>query len=580
MKKNFNSRLGLYILILFTIFACKKERYYAPLDSISEFKSVVEGSSVQLVWQSPSVEFDNFTLEVSKSPDFSILENSSSIDKSSTSHILRGLDLGEEYFARIRTFRNFPNSNSEWSNLNFTTKQGNILLPISMNDIDGNKVTIKWEFPENEPIPPHITKLMIIPNAGQAIEVQLTANDIANKSVIFDRLEKDVQYTVRIYNNKFLRGTEVFTTSAESVNGVWTLSPHSNLKAAVELSKTGDNIILKPGTYNFWLDTISIDSKNITIKAQETATIKPKLYVKNFNIKGTGTSITFTGVDLSGSRITDFKQEIPNSPDTRWNRWLISINKTASDFNEIKFDNCIIRNYYTGVLEMVPGQVGNSVTINNSIIHHTGEDQLFPLLSVGIARVKEGIFTNSTYYKTNKLFITVDNEHPQTKRPILNHINFTFKNNTVDNSWNHSAFDFKAGLLPTKVLLENNIFSNINCAQNFFSNFAQLANNFDKRLINCNFYNVLSKATIYGKNSSNMPVHSWELRHPNLIWNEVKPAFLMNDATHINPNSIKEYPLSIDPGYTDAANLNFTIPATSILRTVDGGKPIGDPRWW
>jgi hypothetical protein len=173
------------------------------------------------------------------------------------------------------------------------------------------------------------------------------------------------------------------------------------------------------------------------------------------------------------------------------------------------------------------------------------------------------------------MFMLVDQE----RNPAIN-LEMIFKNNTVDNSWSAGGISFKELKAPGKVLLQNNIFSNINAAANLFANFSFTANTFEKRLINCNFFNVLSKQTIYGSNSSNMPVHSWELRHPNTVWTEVKPAFIMNNAQHANPNSIKEYPVSFDPGYRNPANLDFTVSPGSALRSLDNGNPIGDPRWW
>jgi hypothetical protein len=172
------------------------------------------------------------------------------------------------------------------------------------------------------------------------------------------------------------------------------------------------------------------------------------------------------------------------------------------------------------------------------------------------------------------MFVLVDAE----KNPA-NVIDFTFSNNTVDNSWSAGAFDFKAVKAPSKCTLRNNIFSNITCSGNFFANFAYTANNFEKRLVNTNFYNVISKSTIYKVNKTG-PVPSWELRHPNNLWTEVVPAFALNDATNENPNSIREYPVSFDPGYKNAAAGDFSISASSPLRTLDANNPVGDPRWW
>ncbi|MEI6949681.1 hypothetical protein V9K67_21015 [Paraflavisolibacter sp. H34] len=72
--------------------------------------------------------------------------------------------------------------------------------------------------------------------------------------------------------------------------------------------------------------------------------------------------------------------------------------------------------------------------------------------------------------------------------------------------------------------------------------------------------------------------YSYTIRYTG--WNEVVRAFVMNDAAHENPLSIREYPVSIDPQYANPEGLDFTIPAANALRNLAGGAAIGDPRWW
>lgn len=576
--KNIQSLMVLLAIISVTILmSCKKDGANSlPLDRSPEnFNSVVDGFNIQLQWTAPEEDFDHYLLQISKSEDFSTLEFQVQVDRTENSYIYRKIDAGVTYFARIRTMRTGPESFSRWTELQFMAAKGNILSPILRENVNGPAVTLRWNLEATDPTLNKVTRIVLVPHVGQQIEIPLSPQHIQAKSITYDKLSKDTRYTVRIYNENFVRGTQIFTTIAQSVNGIWTLGSHSDLKAAIEQSKTGDKIILKAGIYSYWNESILINNKNITISAEENSVVKPKVYVSKIVVKGLESGLSLNGLDLSGARLSEFKQEIPNNPDTRWSEWLLSVEDASSTFATISFDDCIIRSYNTGLIKMVKGQIGNKLVIHNSIIHHLGEDQLSPLIEIGPARIKEGIFSNSTYYMAGKMFIMIDRE-----ANLNNDILFTFKNNTVDRSWSASAFDFKASKAPTRVLLENNIFSNITSAANFFSNFAQLANNFDKRLINCNFHNVNSKATIYGSNQSNMPVHSWELRHPNFNWNEVRPAFLMNGANHPNPHSVNKYSLSIDPEYKNATNLDFTIPANNALRALVPNTILGDPRWW
>lgn len=577
--KKYIRLIGVICMVCTMLSACKKDpqEAYGPLtEAPAQLNYVVQGANIQINWNTPSEVFDYYLLELSKEENFSVLDRQEQIAAEKESIILRNMDLAENYYARIRTVRSSPESSSDWASLVIVTNPSDILLPIMREDIDGDRVNVSWVFPHSDnETAERITHIVIVPAFGLPREISLSTADKMAQELTISELDEDMEYEVRIFNGSLLRGRQLFTTPASSVNGVWTLSPHSDLKDAVERSANGDEILLNPGVYDFWNEEIAIDNKSITIKAADES-VGATVYVKSFVLTGGGNmAVQFAGLDFSGARIDRFKQEIPNTPDSRWNSWLVEIADDAAGFAELSFEGCMIRNYYTGLLNMQSGQVGDVLLIDNSILHAIGNDNLHSFINVGAARIKKGVFTNSTFYNTNKMFINVDRE-----RNLENDIDFLFKNNTVDNSWSASAFDFKASKLPTKVRLENNIFSNINCAANFFNNFAHVANDFDKRLINCNFFNVTSKSTIYGSNSSNMPVHNWELRHPNNIWDEVIPAFVMNDEHHENPNSIQEYPVAFDPKYADVDNGVFTIGQDSELRALYGGEPIGDPRWW
>ncbi|RZK69763.1 MAG: DUF4957 domain-containing protein, partial [Pedobacter sp.] len=472
---------------------------------------------------------------------------------------------------------------SEWAVISFNTSENNILLPISAEDLVNTSVSLRWDFvvADTDNSSNTVTKVVLKPFVGPATEYTLSAQHVQEKQLKIDGLQKDMQYRATIYNGSFAMGKRDFITAAEAVNGVWTLSPYSDLAGAISKSAHGDKILLRAGVYDLSTVVPSLENKSITIEALPSQDAeKPKLYARGFTMTGTSSGLAFRGLDISGSRINEYDQELSNSQDHLWNNWLITLDVASAGFDAISFDDCIIRNYWAGIFNMndtnrPPHKVGNSIAINNSIVHHLGGNNEAHTFHTRAGQVKKGTFTNSTYYLTNISFISIDAE-----RNKANVVDFEFSNNTVDRSWSAGAFDFKEVKSPSTFVLKNNILSNMTSAANFFNNFAYTANDFNKQLINTNFFNVRSKSTIYGSNSSNMPVHTWELRHPNTRWNTVVPAFIMNDAQHANPNSIKEYTVSYDPGYTNAQGGDFTVAAGSALRTVDGGKAIGDPRWW
>lgn len=583
MRNRFPAGAIMSALVLFFM-SCTKTLLVGTLtEPPSNVQYMVDSSNAYVSWTAPGGEFDNYTLELSKFEDFSVLNYSKMLEKDKNAYVFRKLDLGETYHFRIRANRSSPPSQSPWAVVNYSTNRNNILMPILPEHIVGNEVTIAWDFSKDNSLNASqlVTRILLTPVIGAPREIILNSQEKTARKVKVGNLAKDELYTVRIYNEKFARGMQTFATNAESVNGVWTLSPHSNLLSVIERAVNGDIIALRPGIYDLSNATAAIENKMITIRALSAiASDMPKLYARGFILNGLQAGLTLKGIDVSGSRLDAYKRELPNTADSRWNAVLVMVNASSGGFDAFVVEDCKIRNYWTGIFNLndnnrPPHKVGKLISIDNSLVYHIGGDKAMNNISINAGDVAKGVFTNSTFYMAGRMFTLIDAE----RNPAIK-MDFTFKNNTVDNSWASGSFDFKAVKAPAKALLQNNIFSNVSCSANFFPNWAYVANNFDKRLINCNFFNVTSKSTIYGSNQSNMPVHSWELRHPNTIWNEVKPAFVINDAQHANPNSIKEYPVAIDPGYRNALNMDFTISSGSPLRNLGGGNAIGDPRWW
>lgn len=124
-------------------------------------------------------------------------------------------------------------------------------------------------------------------------------------------------YEARLYDGNFSVGYTEFVTIAVPVNGVWTLSPHSNLLMAIETSTNGDRIVLKPGVYDLSTFIPSIQDKSIAIEGENAENVS-KLYVRNFHLNGVQSGLSFKNLDISGSRIDQYNEELANSQDHLW----------------------------------------------------------------------------------------------------------------------------------------------------------------------------------------------------------------------------------------------------------------------
>ncbi len=573
------SSLALYLCLFVSLFSCRKEvSNPLPPEPVTNLQYAISDGRVNLTWQPTGSGYNAFQLELSRMADFSVINETVEVLGDVNQHSFWRLPLGEVYHARVRSASTQNGLFSDWTTLSFETVENNILYSVAEDKITANNVVLNWGMPNNAGSnqSSKITHIELRPFKGAVIIHTLTPQDLSAQQTSVPSLAVNMQYVATIYNDRFPLGTQTFATNAQPEGNTWKLEPYSNLVYAIKTAKHNDILVLNEGTYNYATTEIPIDNKLITIKAADGLNAKPRLYTRLLSLRGALSGLNLKGLEISGARLDAYKQELPDAADHQWNDWVVN-HSSGQNTVSLEVDDCIVRNYHTGLFNLsgATGKVMESVTINNSIFHHLGADNETGFLNIGAAQLKKAMVSNSTFYLANKMFIAIDAE-----RNTNNVIDFSFKNNTVDSSFTAGGFDFKAVKAPSKFVMENNIISNLTCGGNFFLNFAYTANNFEKRLVFTNFFKVRSKSTIYGANSSNMPLHSWELRHPNTVWTEVAPGFLMNDASHPNPNSIKEYSFSYDPQYKDKENGDFTVNAASPLKANAQGKIIGDPRWW
>ncbi|RZK69764.1 MAG: hypothetical protein EOO85_21965, partial [Pedobacter sp.] len=187
-----------YIMIIglvAIISSCKKDQAQpGPLGQApSSVSYIVQGSNVQVKWVKPEESFDNYTVEVSKFEDFSVLESTHTVDSEKEQHVLRNLDLGENHYIRIRTNRNSPQSFSDWAAVRLTTNPSDILLPITSEAINGTTVTLKWEFPASDDpnFSKSVTRVVLTPAFGESKEVAISSQNQADQSLQVTGLQKD-----------------------------------------------------------------------------------------------------------------------------------------------------------------------------------------------------------------------------------------------------------------------------------------------------------------------------------------------------------------------------------------------------
>ncbi|MCH5719590.1 DUF4957 domain-containing protein [Niabella hibiscisoli] len=357
-------------------------------------------------------------MELSRLADFSVINETIEVNEDVNQHSFWRLPLGEVYHVRVRSASTKNGLFSNWVALSFETIENNILYSVTEDKVTVNSVVFNWNTPDNgsDNLSTKVTHIELKPFKGAVIKHNLSPQDLSTQQTSVPSLAVNMQYVATIYNDRFPLGTQAFATNAQPDGNTWKLEPYSNLVYAIKAAKDQDIILLNEGVYNYATTEISIDDKLITIKAADGVKAKPRLYSRLLSLRGSLSGLNLEGIEISGARLDEYKQELPDAADHQWNDWVVN-HSSGQNTVSLKVDNCIVRNYHTGLFNLsgTTGKVMESVTINNSILHHLGTDNETGLLNVGAAQLKKAMISNSTFYLANKIFVAIDAE----KTPIM-----------------------------------------------------------------------------------------------------------------------------------------------------------------
>jgi hypothetical protein len=292
------------------------------------------------------------------------------------------------------------------------------------------------------------------------------------------------------------------------------------LSTAVSSASSGDVLVLASGGTYTETSGISIDSKDITIKAADDASVMPILILKEFDIKGTGTSLTCSGIDIQASSGASYTVYYVSG--------FVSGALT-------KFSGCKISGYGRNLIrgDNTTGTM-SQIVVDNCIIHDMG----FSSTNYAVFLTKSGkvyfgsiAITNSTFYHCDAGFIRDENTNGT--------VAITIDRCTLDNPVAANG-NFVKLAVPTgsSLAISNSIITNMGISSGFWSGTATTMS------ITNTFY--------YGANMSTFE----------------------SSFTGTKTNFIESNPL-----YADASSADFTVGSTTALTYSTTGGLIGDPRW-
>ena len=424
-----------------------------------------------------------------------------------------GLSGETHYFIRVKAVGEAI-TESKWTETTFETDAEQIFEQVANADLEAKQVTLRWLAGEEADI------ITLTPGD---IVYTLTPEDIAAGAATITGLTPETKYTAVMTRGEKTRGTMTFTTPMD-LGGATLLTPDMDFVAALEGAEDGAVFALQPGTYVIPDDVQAVGklavSKSITLNAIE-ADNKPVIngcITLNAGASFSATNIVFDGTGTDGSQAFDWKDE--------------------GTYDHLTLNGCEVRNYAKGFFYLNVAALVNTITIDNCLIHGIECDG-GDLFDSRAGAYNSFTLSNSTVWNScaGRDFIRFDDASGSFAgvTPVI-----TVTNCTLDGCSNSSSRRlFYVRFKGNTITFTNNLVSNMpDCGRGFSDNSATAVPTFS----NNNYWNTKNLVSEGG---------------------EGKAQFFDADGT------------TLDPGYKDAANGDFTLTNEDLSY-----EQIGDPRWF
>lgn len=312
------------------------------------------------------------------------------------------LEVRQKYFARIKANALGERAASKsWAvSSGFMIRGEQIFQPLLTSDITDRGVLLKWNERQG------LTRIVLTPQnaagepAGEPIEVELTADDLADNMKLVTGLSASTTYKAEIFRSNRLMGYLTFTTNAPVVGNVIDLTGFTQRPSVMQdtLSdiESGSIVVLKKGMTYTISSSVDLD-RSVTIMSENTvnpdkATI---LFSSNFNIaEGSEIdSLVFKDVHLKGTNYGG--------------NYVFNIDN-ASTVGKIKFEGSRAE-IFRGIARIKTGGVTvDKFIVNNSVIDSVSNYGVLTIDNSG-ATVNNIVFSNSTFYKIERPIVSKSN---------------------------------------------------------------------------------------------------------------------------------------------------------------------------
>ncbi|MDH7911682.1 DUF5123 domain-containing protein [Winogradskyella sp. SYSU M77433] len=360
-----------------------------------------------------------------------------------------------------------------------------------------------------------VTELFLVPGN---ISYTLSAQEIADGVATVTGLTGETDYTVQILNNTTIRGVLNFTTGVDIGDGVL-VTPSDDLFQMVADAASGDVLVLDSGDYTAQIGTLVID-KSLTIRGLYNFD-KPLLKLSISIVTG-ATDVELIDLDLTGDAATDLTDMVRYSAPGSYNSLLVS--------------GCNVHDYARSFIAgNETDAIVQSIIVENSIVTNieTNGGDFFDFRNSDVFNVN---FNTSTFNNCapGRDFFRIDDAGTSTQTGLTSNI-------TLDSCTLYAC-----------------------------------SNNSSRRLLYIRFQDndiVVSNTLITDTAAEGYSDQSRTDEFIDFSNNNYFNAPTFYDSSVLRYDNSSSY-TTLDPGYVDALNGDFTLTTQSLI-----DNQIGDPRW-
>jgi hypothetical protein len=536
-----HSYLIMLLLAAVLIASCKKEveqptepaRLFKP----SDVKVAAGPTSAKLTWTRPILSAGGlkYSIDFSTDSTFATVTYTATSDTTGVVITDENLTVRTPYYARVKAVATSEQPESRYlRSASFQLSGVQLFLPVRDSEIKETNVGLRFT-PATD-----LTSIVVKPETGTAITVNLTAADAAAGIKSVTGLTGSTKYTAELFAGTKSKGITSFTTLVQTVY-TQKLSPGEDLALAISSAANGSVIGLEPGTYTLSATTF-ITQKSITLKSTSGNPSDTKVNFREFDIEGTGAGVSFSGIEFDGTAAsaTYFINFIGSQ----------AANASPATFTNVSVDNCIVHGAATSFLRADRGAAARdfkitAITVNNSILYELGANGSSAYYTFHLNKLQFNNLTvsNSTLYNAGPGLVTAATT-VTADIPVI-----VIRNTTVNGFGGNAKYALlDASANPVSFSIQNSIIANtpksglVNAAAVRATGTGSTLS-----MSNSNYFNLATAA------SGGAPLTFGTMTFSNI------QTQVLNWTTETTV---------------------FTLPAGSPLRTAsNNGTAIGDPRW-